>query len=98
IWWPLAVAAVPAAALAIFVLARHIRLSWLRIPIRLLSGIAMPIGALLLLLFLLLEISCTARPPNTWSPDGRHVAVLTYGLRGALGADSAWITLRRRWS
>jgi hypothetical protein len=86
------------AFVAVFVIAKRLSRRWLRWPVRGVASLGMALTVLLLAGFVFGEYSCTARAPRAYSPDGRHVAVLTWGLQGALGADMATVKVRHRYS
>lgn len=81
-----------------FLLGRRIRRRWLRIPVRATASAGMLTSLIALVLLMFTLYSCTGRVPAVYSPDGKHVAVVTYGLQGALGLDIADVSVRGRWS
>jgi hypothetical protein len=95
---PTVVVLVVAATVVLFFLAHHIRHRWLRVPIRVVSSIATVLTCMLLALFIFSMWACTYRAPSSPSPDAKHVAVLRWGLQGALGSDIATVLVRSRWS
>lgn len=95
---PFAVLALCGLLTGALVFSRRVKNRWVRIPLRLTSSAGMLLGLLLLVAFTFSEYSCTARAPSAYSPDGKHVAVLTWGLQGALGLDMADVSVRHRWS
>jgi hypothetical protein len=52
------------------------------------SSLLLPAG-LLFLLLCVAEVGCTKRAAPSYSPDGKHVAILRFALQGALGDDYA---------
>jgi hypothetical protein len=86
------------AFVAVFFFAKRLSKRLLRWPVRGVASTGMVLTVLLLVLFSLGQYSCTARAPLAYSPDGNHVAVLTWGLQGALGADIATVKVRHRYS
>ena len=86
------------AFVVVFLLANRSSRRWLRWPAQ--GGAT--IGAILTVFVLgfsvLGEYACTARAPLAYSPDGKHVAVMTWGLQGATGADIASVKIRHRYS
>ena len=107
------VALVLAVFIALFVLAGRLRSWWLRWPARSGAVVGVALSALALVLLGFNEYSCTARAPLAYSPDGKHVAILTWGLHDAaspacliyrgmaggwlLGLDIASVNVRNRW-
>jgi len=86
------------ALVAILLAAKRLSSRWLRWPVRTLASVGMVLTLILLVLFVFAGYSCTARAPLFYSPDGKHVAVLTWGLQGALGMDLATVMVRHRHS
>jgi hypothetical protein len=48
----------------------------------------------LVTLLLIFQTACAKYPAPIESPDGRHVAIVSYALAGALGADYANVDVR----
>ena len=89
---------VPAiAACVIFLVAMRVRPQWLRLSIKFFATTLFGCGALLVFGLLVVQASCTRRPPPLYSPDQRHLAIISYALQGALGDDYATVRVRRRW-
>jgi hypothetical protein len=95
---PFVVLVLGAALAWIFALSPHVKRRLIRIPVRITASLGMLLSFLFLVLFTVGTYACEARAPSTYSPDGKHVAVLTWGLQGALGLDLADVTVRHRWS
>lgn len=87
----------PAAFWIIFRVARRIRFRWVRTSIRALALAAFAIALAVVFMLLLVEVGCSEHPPSIPSPDGRHVAILSYTMQGALGDDYASVSVRSRW-
>ncbi len=85
-------------AVVLFRLCRRITRSWLRISLRSLASIVGAGCAMCLFLLALFTLSCTKSAPPIYSPDGRHVAILSYAFQGALGWDYAEVGVRSAWS
>jgi len=83
---------------ALFVVAKRLSRKWVRWPVRGVTSLGAGLTVLLIALFVFGDYSCTARAPKAYSPDGKHVAIITWGLQGALGADMATVTVRHRYS
>lgn len=83
--------------IATFPLSRRVGNKWCRIPVRLTASAGVLLSVLFILLFTFSSYACEARAPSVYSPDGKHVAVLTWGLQGALGLDLAAVSVRHRW-
>jgi hypothetical protein len=81
----------------IFRIAKRVRYRWLRISIKTIASAFLVCSVFLVLSMLLVSVGCSKRAPPMYSPDGRHVVILTYGLQGALGFDHATVHLRSRW-
>ncbi len=75
---------------------RGLRPSWLRLLFRTCTSVAGFICTALVTLLLLIEAAC-AKHVSIPSPDGNHVAALSYALQGALGEDYANVRLRSSW-
>ena len=75
---------------------RKIKWRSLRGISRTVSGLAAGVLSFIFSLFCLFQLGCDdpVRAPATWAPDGGHVALLSWGQQGALGADIAGVTLR----
>ena len=86
------------AFVAVFVTAKRLTRRWLRWRVRGGAGVGMALTVLSLALFVVGDYSCTARAPLAYSADCKHVAVLTWGLQGALGSDIATVKVRHRYS
>ncbi len=98
LWIP-AIAFLSAMAMAgIFLLSRRIGKKWFRIPVRITASAGMLLSLLFLALLIFTLYSCTGRVPGIHSPDGKYVAVVTFGLQGALGLDIADVSVRDWWS
>jgi hypothetical protein len=82
----------------IFWLSKRIHSSWLRIPIRAIASTVGFLGAAVLVMLSVFEPSCTKHASPIKSPDGRHVAVLSFAMQGALGDDYANVGVRPWWS
>jgi hypothetical protein len=89
---------IPIGSWIIFRFANRVHRSILRIPIKSIAGVVGVLGVVLVLLLMLMEGACSKYAPSIQSPDGKHVAVVRYVLAGALGADSAIVKIRPRWS
>jgi hypothetical protein len=85
-----------AAFIAVSVIAKRLSRTWLRWPVR--GGAGAGAGAALTVLVLALSLlgdySCTSRAPLAFSPDGKHVAVLT-GNKVEPGSE---VEVRHRFS
>jgi len=77
---------------AVFIIAGRLSRRWLRWPVR---GSASA-GMVLTLLMLAIDYSCTQRLPRVYSPDGRHVAVLSWWDSAGPGLSS--VKVRHRYS
>lgn len=86
-----------AASWTIFRIAKRIRMRWLRLSIRTVSSVLVGISAVLVLLVSVASVGCSRYAAAIYSPDGRHLAVPTYALQGALGDDYATVGVRPRW-
>jgi hypothetical protein len=87
-----------AASWIVFRLAKRVRWRWLRLSIKAASSALFVAGAVVLILVLIASVGCSRHAPPIYSPDRRHVAVLTYALQGALGDDYANVAVRSRWN
>jgi len=99
--WPFVkLAAVVVLGGVAFWVLRRVRSGWVRIPARLLAAGTTTISFLVLVLFAVTEQGCSMRAPALWSPDGGHLALVRWGMQGALGADGAIVRVRPRggWS
>ena len=88
----------PAIAWIVFYLAKRVQRRRLRISIKTIASAFLFFFTALLLLLLLVSSACTKHVPPIYSPDSKHVAVLTYAMQGALGDDYASVKIRSRWS
>ena len=88
---------VPVVAWAVFRIGKRVKRRWLRLPIRAVASAAGSVSAVIVLLLFLAETGCTKHPPPIESPDGHYVAILSYALQGALGADYADVNVRPWW-
>lgn len=63
---------------------------------RTVSGLAAGMLSFIFSLFCLFQLGCDGpvRAPAAWSQDRAHVALLSWGQQGALGADFAGVNLR----
>jgi hypothetical protein len=86
------------ACVGVFVLAKRIGRKWLRWPLRGTAIVGATLTLFVLALFIFGEYACTARVPVAYSPDGKHAAILTWGLQGALGMDIANVAVRYRYN
>lgn len=79
----------------VFVIAKRLSRRWLRWDVR--AGASA--GMVLTVLVLTLDYSCTARAPRSYSPDGRHVVVVSW-KRTPLDDNlvAATIKVRHRYS
>lgn len=78
--------------------ARRIPRRKLRLPAQIFTAGLVLFASFVFGLLLLSEDGCEARGPKVWSPDAHYVALPTWGLQGALGADEADVYVRRRSS
>jgi hypothetical protein len=95
---PFVVLLIGAALAGSFFVAPQVKRRSIRIPVRITASLGMLLSFLFLALFTVGTYACEARSPSAYSPDGKHVAVLTWGLQGALGFDLADVRVRHRWS
>jgi hypothetical protein len=98
LWIPGIVFLIAFAMAGAFLLGRRVTNKVVRIPVRVTASAGMLCSSLLLALLIFDLYSCTGRVPAIYSPDGKHVAIVTYGLQGALGLDIAAVSVRSRWS
>lgn len=75
---------------------RRVRSGWVRIPARVLAAGTTTVSLMLLVLLATLEQDCRVRAPALWSPDGEHVALLRWGVQGAVGPDVGHVGVRTR--
>ena len=98
LWMILKLIVLPlAAAVSIFGLARRLRHRLLRIVTRMGASIAVLFSTAVLLLLLVNEVACTKYSRPSYSPDGKHVATVSYLLGGALDDDYAFVLVRSSW-
>ena len=93
----LAALVAPVAVWAGYRLVKLIPWRWLRILGWIGLGWGTFAGGLAVVALLIVETACRIHTAPTWSPSGRHVAILTFYAQGALGADYADVSVRRRW-
>lgn len=93
----LLVALLPALLVIAFAWAGRLRSPWLRLPIRISSGLLTLPACALFLLICLAQATCIRRPSALPSPDGMHVALLEIQDQGALGSSSAVVKVRPSW-
>ena len=99
IWRVLAFVIVPPVAIwGIYRACCRIKTPALRSAGRVISFLLAILSTLLACLLLFGEWACTARVPAKASPDGKHIALESWGLQGATGADLATVQVRSRWS
>jgi hypothetical protein len=55
-------------------------------------------SAAVILIVSVVSVGCSRHAHPMYSPDHRHVAILTYALQGALGDDYATVAVRSRWT
>jgi hypothetical protein len=87
----------PAASWVVFRRAKRVGVWWLRLSLKTLSSIGLLVGSALALLVLTASILSAMRVAPLYSPDRRHIAVLTYALQGAFGDDYAMVGVRPYW-
>ncbi len=80
-----------------FYFGKRISLKWLQFLTRAISLGLLAIGSMVGALMIFGEFACRVRVPPIYSPDRKHVALLRYGLQGALGLDMAQVLVRPRW-
>jgi hypothetical protein len=98
IWMILKLIVLPALiAGTVFRLARQLRRRSMRIATRMAASVAVVFSATILLLLSLGEVACTKYARPSYSPDGKHVATISYVLQGALGDDYAIVLVRSSW-
>jgi hypothetical protein len=98
VWMILKLIVLPALmAATVFGLARKLRRRSMRIATRMGASVAAVLSAGVLLFLLLGEVACTKYTRPSYSPDGKHVATISYVLQGALGADYAIVLVRHSW-
>jgi hypothetical protein len=85
------------ASWVIFRFAKRIQVRWLRLSVRTFSSVFVTASAVLVLVVSVAWVGCTERASPIYSPDRRHLAVMTYALQGALGDDYANVDVRSRW-
>ncbi len=95
---PVGLVLVLAAFVGITLLGKRVGRRWLRSPLRAAAISGATLTTLALVLVISGEYSCTARAPVAHSPDGKHVAILTWSLQGALGMDLASVNVRHSYS
>lgn len=98
LWRPLGVVIVLVSFVVASIFGKRFGRRWLRWLFRGAAISGATLTALVLLLIIVGEYSCTARAPVAYSPDGKRVAILTWGLQGATGLDWASVDVRRRYS
>jgi len=91
------------ALLAVFLLvsrsAKRLSSPWLRRPVQGGATAAAVLTVISLALLLLANYSCVARGPTTYSPDGKHVAVITWAIGPlAISDDTEVVRVRPRYS
>jgi hypothetical protein len=97
--WPFLVwGLAPSVPLLGFWLARNIKALWLKVSVRAVASLLIIPTGLFLLLMCLVESACTRRTPPIYSPDGGYVALVEFYVQGALGEDSANVSVRRAWT
>ncbi len=82
------------AFVAVFVIAKRLSRWWVRWPVR--GGASA--GMILTLLVLAVDYSCSTRAPHAFSPDGRHVAVRSWGRAAPGETGFATVKVRHRYS
>jgi hypothetical protein len=87
----------PTVGLIAFHFAKYIHSQRLRIPVRMVTAAFFAVAAGLLMLVALVQLGCSEHA-RLYSPDGKHVLVISYIGQGALGADYANASVRSRWS
>ena len=97
VWRHLGYFLVPLLALFCLVISKRISKVWLRRTARVFSSLFLALSTLVLMLDGCGLVGCTARKPALVSPDGKHVAIVTWGLQGATGADYARVDVRSRY-
>jgi len=96
--WPLTKFFLPAvAACLIYLVAVRVRPRWLRLSVKFFASALFGCGALLLLGLMAVQVSCTKHPSSLYSPDRHYLAVISFALQGALGADYATVRVRHSW-
>jgi hypothetical protein len=85
-------------AVGVFRLCKQVPSRWLRVSLRTMASFLVIGCAICLALLSLGTLACTKFTRPIYSPDGWHVAVLTYVLQGALGDDYARVEIRSTWS
>src|ERR1035438_7411751 len=98
LWWLSKFFAPLVAAWAILRIARRLPRRWPRFVLKGIGGAAYIVSIPVALLVLLVQVGCTKFAPPQLAPDGRHVAVLSFMLGGALGDDYALVDLRSVWT
>lgn len=88
---------VPALPLLATRQARLIQRTWLRVVARGASGVLFGLAAISFVLLCIFQTACTERLKPIYSPDGQHMALIRVSMQGAVGRDSASVTLRRSW-
>ena len=61
------------------------------------ASVAVVFSAIVLLLLLVNEVACEKYSRPSYSPDGKHVATISYLLGGALDDDYAFVLVRSSW-
>ena len=88
----------PAIASVLLCASLKIHRRWLRIASSGISVLLLLVSGIVLFMGAYFDISDTMRIPNLISPDGKHVAVVTWTLVGAVGFDHVHVKVRHRYS
>jgi len=79
--------------------AKRLSNPWMRLSVQLGATVGAALSVILLALLLLVNYSLTARGPVAYSPDGKHVAVVTWAIGPlAVNDDIATVKVRPRYS